>query len=201
MRAYTIVKISGAPDWQIIPALPIDTALWGTGATNIRAQARLAYDDAALWVRLRAWETAIRAEYRGRPHPVSQDSCLEFFFCPTEGDTRYFNVEFNPNGALFLGFGSGLDDLTRLLVSDEQTLFSPVPFIAEGGWGIEYRLPFAFVRRFIPRFAPGAGSSIRANCYKCGDKTPRPHYIAWNPVAGDVPCFHRPMDFGRMIFG
>ncbi|MBR5570284.1 MAG: hypothetical protein IKW10_05250 [Oscillospiraceae bacterium] len=39
---------------------------------------------------------------------------------------------------------------------------------------------------------------IRANCYKCGDLTPKPHYLSWNPVTSPNPDFHRPQDFGLM---
>ena len=42
------------------------------------------------------------------------------------------------------------------------------------------------------------GRVIRANCYKCGDKTVREHYMMWNPTTSDTPDFHRPQDFGEM---
>ncbi|NLF27362.1 MAG: hypothetical protein GX592_05635 [Clostridiales bacterium] len=199
MREYAIARIEGAPDWEKIPALGIDNHLW-LGESDIRAGAQICYGEDALFVRLRAWERHIRAEHTGRPHQIADDSCLEFFFCPAPGDTRYFNVEMNPNGALYLGFGSGRADLVRLLVADEQELFRPKPFRMDGGWGIEYRVPFEFIRRFLPEFRAEPGRAIRANCYKCGDKTARPHYIAWNPPASATPDFHRPEDFGRMVF-
>ena len=41
---------------------------------------------------------------------------------------------------------------------------------------------------------------IRANCFKCGDLTVQPHYMMWNETTSETPDFHRPQDFGRMIF-
>ena len=41
---------------------------------------------------------------------------------------------------------------------------------------------------------------MRANCYKCGDCTVQPHYLAWNPPTSENPDFHRPQDFGALIF-
>lgn len=200
MREYAIIRAGGAPDWARVPELCIDTPLWGT-QTDIRAWAQLCWDDEALHVRLRAREREIRAE-----HPAGaklgmpcEDSCLEFFFSPMPGDERYFNIEFNPNGCLFLGFGRGMANLVRLL--PEHPALAPAPARTGDGWEIAYRVPFAFVRDFFPGFAPRAGWELRANCYKCGDLTAREHYLSWNPCTSPTPDFHQPRDFGRMILG
>ena len=41
--------------------------------------------------------------------------------------------------------------------------------------------------------------SIRANFYKCGDKTAHPHYVSWSPIDTPKPDFHRPDFFGELI--
>ena len=41
--------------------------------------------------------------------------------------------------------------------------------------------------------------SIRANFYKCGDKTAHPHYLSWSPIDTPKPDFHRPEFFGELI--
>ena len=200
MREYTIIRKPKSGDWNQVPELAIDTALWGTDA-DIRAWAQLCWDDGAIHVRLRAQEREIRAEHArdsllGMP---CEDSCLEFFFCPIPGDERYFNIEFNPNGCLYLGFGRSLANHVRLLPG--QPCFETTPARIPDGWEIVYRIPHAFVRDFFPDYAPKAGDEIRANCYKCGDLTAREHYYSWNPCTSDTPAFHRPHDFGRMRFG
>ena len=43
-------------------------------------------------------------------------------------------------------------------------------------------------------------SSIRANFYKCADRTAHPHFLAWNRVDAPAPDFHRPDFFGELIF-
>ena len=113
MKRYTIARVSGKPDWSAIPALDIDEQLWRP-PVDIAAKAQIAWDDARLYVRLQAREAHIRAVHTGSLGMPCEDSCLEFFFSPTPGDPRYFNVEFNPNGALYLGFGDG-QAATRLL--------------------------------------------------------------------------------------
>ena len=67
------------------------------------------------------------------------------------------------------------------------------------GWEVFYRIPLSFLRLFWPGFA--FAGALRANVYKCGDLTAREHYLAWNPVNSRTPDFHRPQDFGRMVFG
>lgn len=196
MKRYLIQHVTDAPDWPSLPVLRIDEHLW-RAPVDISADARLAWDDRQLYVCMTCVERSIRAEHTGPLGMPCEDSCLEFFFCPIPGDTRYFNIEYNSNACLFLGFGRGRDRI-RLLSQPDR--FCPRVDRTENGWRVIYRIPFDFVRLFAPNFRPAHGLSIRANCYKCGDLTPTEHYLAWNPCSGDSPDFHRPQDFGEMIF-
>ena len=45
-----------------------------------------------------------------------------------------------------------------------------------------------------------SGKTIRANFYKCGDKTSQPHFLSWNPIALPSPDFHCPAFFGELNF-
>lgn len=198
MKEYAIIRRDDSLDWAAVPELAIDAVLWNTEA-GVRAWAQLCWDEEALYVRLRAREAEIRAE-----HPAEallampcEDSCLEFFFSPAAGDARYFNIEFNPNGCMYLGFGGDRESRVRLL--PKRNPFDPAVRRTQDGWEIAYRVPFAFVRQFYPDFQPKAGDALRANCYKCGDLTVREHYLSWNPCTSPTPDFHRPRDFGRMI--
>ena len=56
-----------------------------------------------------------------------------------------------------------------------------------------------FLRQYYPDF--DFKGTLKANVYKCGDKTEHPHYLAWNRVEAPAPDFHRPECFGEMIFG
>ena len=183
--------------WEDVERLEISENLWLLPA-DIAAWAQIAHTDDALLVRLTARESAVRAEESGPLGHPCEDSCLEFFFRPVADDPRYVNIEFNPAGCLFLGLGDG-HFRTRLL--PEQDWFEPAPFKTPDGWGVEYRVPCAFVRTLFPGFSPAPGHVIRANCYKCGDRTKQPHYLAWNPVTSETPNFHRPQDFGEMVLG
>lgn len=197
MKSYTIVKSSGAPDWDAIAPLQINCVLWAPDC-GIRMEQKLCYDDTALYVFQRAYESDIRAEYTAPLSPVHEDSCMEFFFA-FGADERYFNFEINPNGCIELGFGPDRKNRVRLCHKAERETFQPCCVRAADGWTAEYCLPLDFFRLFYPDFRLVPGVRFRGNCYKCGDRTEHPHYLAWNPVNTLSPDFHRPEFLGEMI--
>jgi len=197
MRKYTIAKKPEPLDWSAVPKLSIDNLLW-SDPVDIKAEAALCYDDDGLYVRLTAIEKNIRAENTGKLGIPCEDSCLEFFFSPINGDSRYFNVEVNPNGCLYLGFGSSRYNLHRLIALYES--FSVETSRTPDGWLVTYRIPWDFIRLFFPEFKACSGTTMRANFYKCGDLTVQPHYFSWNPITLENPEFHCPDHFGLLCF-
>lgn len=197
MKSYTIAKASGAPGWDTIEPLRADCVLWEPDC-GVRMEQKLCYDDTALYVFQRAWESDIRAECSAPLSPVHEDSCMEFFFSLTD-DGRYVNFEINPNACMELGFGPNRRERVRLCHKSERETFRPVCTRTPDGWTAEYRIPLSFLRILYPEFSLRSGVSFRANCYKCGDKTVHPHFLAWNAVETAAPDFHRPEFFGKMI--
>ena len=195
---YTVLRTDSPdlPDWSTVPAFSLQHILWEPDR-GVRARGQFCHDTKNLYVRLSAEESDIRAEYTAPLSPVWLDSCLEFFFL-TEGEDRYFNFEINPNGCLLIGFGRSRQDRVFLHRDDLKTLFAVRTKKTEDGWEASYRIPLPFLRLFVPSAA--FSGAWRANVYKCGDQTPRPHYLSWNPVASAVPNFHRPEDFGILFF-
>lgn len=196
-RQYQIKKTVGAPDWRGIERAPIDQRLW-LPCAHISAYAQLAYDDSRLYVRLHAEEPQIRAENTGLLDQPCQDSCLEFFLSAAEQDPRYFNIELNPNLCLYFGFGTGRDDLMRILLPDGAKALNAACERTQAGWTVTYELPFRLLRLFFPDFTPAG--TIRGNFYKCGDLTAQEHYLAWNHVDASHPDFHLPAYFGALHF-
>lgn len=197
MKEYTIVRRPPELDWDKVPALQINE-LYNTPPVDITAEAKLCYDDEALYVHLQAVEKNISARYTGVLDEVSEDSCLEFFFSPIEGDTRYFNIEVNPNGAIYLGFGPNIQGLCRLI--PEVPVITPKAEYTEDGWKVTYVIHHDFVRRFFPEYHPASGKSIRANCYKCGSLAEPTHDLCWCSVVPQRCAFHNPSRFGIMHF-
>lgn len=198
MRSYTIQKIQGTPDWSKIPVMPMDQLLWAD-FTDIAAQTQLCWDNEALYIRQEAKEADIRADEEGPLSMPCVDSCMEFFFRPTERPD-YMNIELNPNKAIYLGIGTEIKNLIRLLVPKVTEIMDIQVEYTEGGWVLTYKLPFNFIRRFFPEFEAKVGGVMHANAYKCGNKAQR-HYLVWNRIGDDTRTFHCPQYFGELIFG
>ncbi|MGI6326761.1 MAG: carbohydrate-binding family 9-like protein [Saccharofermentanales bacterium] len=198
MQEYRIARKQIPFIWEDIRLLHINKPAWGMCADGIEAAAQLCYDKHTLYIKLSAQEAHIRAEVREPLEQPCQDSCLEFFFSPVEGDNRYFNIEINPNGLIFWGIGRNRHDLIRLYPT--TPMLSPHVERFEKGWSVDYAISKELITMFFPSFSFKPNQSMRANFYKCGDKCVRPHYYSWNPMTCSTPDFHRPQDFGRLIF-
>ena len=198
-----IPKVLSEADWSALPVLPITEQVRPT-ASEAQANAQIGYDENYLYIRLTAEEEEIRREETAPLGMPCRDSCLEFFFRPEETDLRYINFEFNPNGCLYLGFGSGPGNLFRIVVSDakRQALFAPALTIGAGKWEVQFRVPYTFICHFFPNFSAYPGKLLPANFYKCGDLLEKPHYLAWNMITRTgTGLFHTPEEFGTLRFG
>lgn len=134
MRAvYTIPRMD-APDWAAAPAVELRHMPW-LEPCAVAARAQACHDGENLYVRMEAKEEHIRAELEGPLCKVCEDSCLEFFLAPLPGDQRYFNFEWNPRGALYLGFGAERGRRVRQILPDARALLAPKPFYTADGWG------------------------------------------------------------------
>ena len=201
MREYTVIPVSGNINWDGVPALASDVPCWLPDA-GISMTTKLCYDSENLYVLQACTEKNILARFTGSTDSVCNDSCMELFFAPVEGDRRYINFETNPNGALYVAIGEGRYDRIRLLALGPKEVFEIQTERTEKGWTAQYRIPVSFLRTLFYGFSGfKRGMVIMANAYKCGDETVIPHYLAWNPVKCSVPDFHRSCDFGKLILG
>lgn len=193
MNTYELLSAAEPVDWKQIPTAALTHTYLQT-PDSVKAWAQLALTEDALQLHLRLQVPKVRAQERGPLGMPCEDSCLEFFFCPVPGDKRYFNLEFNANGCLYLGMGTGLADLVRLVPDNPEELFSPQIHMTADGWELFYRIPHSFVRRFFPEYLPQKLS--RANFYACSDLSEPAYYLSWSPIEGDPFTFHRAECFG-----
>ena len=141
---------------------------------------------------LRAMET----EDNGR---MWEDSCVEFFVQDPSGE-KYYNFELTCAGRLLASEGAtrhdrprrGADVLDRVR---RYTTVDGAPFQKDGGiysWTAGMLIP-------MDLFGADGVRKLRANFYKCGDKTAHMHFVSWNPIDLPKPDFHRPDFFGELI--
>lgn len=193
----TVLELSGARfdvdcvNWpEAFPYAPL------CGGRIARTQDALVVDFRVSGLDLRARNT----EDNGRQW---EDSCVEVFIQDPE-DGNYYNFEINALGKVLACTGPDRHNrIPRPAEEMEQILrFTQMeggPLEQEGihTWRVGVVIPFRLLG-IDPERLP---RSIRANFYKCGDKTAHPHFLSWSPVETPKPDFHRPEFFGELILG
>lgn len=168
---------------------------------------RIAYSESEIYLQYNVKESAIRALYdKDEGSRPFEDSCVEFFMIPGADDEIYYNLELNCIGFGTFDGGAGRRDRKRFgqdvmeKIRRESTL-SPKQIEASQGefqWSITIAIPISLYS--LSDFPFLSGREVRANFYKCGDKTPTPHYLSWSPVGTERPNFHTPEYFGIIKF-
>lgn len=128
-----------------------------------------------------------------------EDSCVEFFVQDPSGE-KYYNFELSCAGRLLAAEGANRNDRPRrgAEVLNRVRRFTTVegaPFQKDGGiysWTAGMLIPMYL-------FGAAGVKELRANFYKCGDKTAHVHFVSWNPIDLPKPDFHRPDFFGELI--
>jgi hypothetical protein len=163
----------------------------------------MAHGEQGVFLKFYVEEKHLRAVNSEPNQPVYEDSCVEFFIS-FEDEAEYYNFEFNCAGTCLLGFGEGRDGRELIppeiikKITYQSTLRPASNANANVGWELTLAIPFsAFQYHEINSMSD---KKCRANFYKCGDKLPEPHFLAWNNIQSDRPNFHLPEFFGRLAF-
>ena len=173
-------------------------------------QAKLVYDDRYIYVIWKVDDQYVRAVAKKHQDPVFQDSCVEFFFSPGPSvDQGYFNLEMNCGGMMLFKQRASTDKpfveirdkhLNQIQVAHSLPKRVPDEIKQKTTWYLEYAIPFSILKEYYELETPSAGTTWRANFYKCADKTSHPHWITWSEVQYPKPQFHLPEFFGTLTF-
>lgn len=132
---------------------------------------------------------------------VCEDSCVEFF-CQGEGDPHYINFEANCIGKIKASRRLGRKEDVTPLTADTLARIERYasagyePFGEKDGeweWQLCLRIPLDII------FGENTPHAIRANFYKCADKSKKPHYVVWQRIEQEKPDFHQPEYFKELI--
>lgn len=154
-----------------------------------------------LFVRFDVSGLGLKAEFAETNQPVWQDSCVEVFIGDADG-MGYRNIEVNCIGTLLSSHQKSrgvevmrisereAESVIRLSSLPRET-FSEID--GEHRWSVIIGIPFTLIGYETPP------RRLRANFYKCANKSRWPHYLSWSRIDTPKPDFHRPEFFGELI--
>ena len=189
-----------------MPYQLIATANWhATYPYQPEVRFAIAHNNHAIFLHFCVQEDEVRAVIEADGGHVWEDSCCEFFVSPDE-KTGYYNLETNCIGRALLCHGAGREGRKPAPNSVMQaiqrwTSLGTAPFPARESctaWQLALVIPTTSF--FDDNITELSGRTMRANFYKCGDKTLQPHFLSWSPIQSEKPDFHRPEDFGIINF-
>ena len=160
-------------------------------------------DHEALYLHYRVKGEQLRAVTTEDQGPVWEDSCVEFF-CQVPGDKHYCNFECNCIGSIVGSRRLGRAEEVVPFSPDEmgtierKCTFPREAFEEKDGlfaWEVELRIPLRLIFR---EKKPAFPQTLKANFYKCADKTKKPHFVSWQPIDLPKPDFHCPQFFGEI---
>lgn len=176
-----------------------------------RTRARVLYDDAGLYVFFDVQDRYVLSQVTEHQGNVCRDACVEFFVQP-KPDKGYFNFEVNCGGTVLLHYTirrvPGEPAKATLLGPEwieQLKVFHTMPKVVDPeiagpvGWRIAYFVPFALFEAYVGPVTPVAGTTWRANFYKCASSCSHPHWASWSPI-GEKLSFHRPETFAPIVF-
>lgn len=161
------------------------------------------FDQTHLTLLFSASDDHVEATYFSNDEPLYEEDVVEVFAAP-EDPREYFEVEVNPNGALFDARITSPDGSRETMLVDlgwHSGAFAAVRKLAErdGTTTVDtlLRVPFSAFGRPVP----AAGERWRANFFRI-DRHPLhgDEYSAWRPTLRDPADFHVPAAFGWLEF-
>ena len=184
--------------------IDIDTINWPQFDYAPKVKALLGYGNKELYLKYFVDDKYFVARNKETNQNIFEDSCVEFFVAPSVDG--YYNFEINAIGACLMGFGPSKEDRERVnpeIVSKIRRLSSfgkkdQEEEIRDVQWNIVIAIPFGVF--FNHQIKDLSGCQIKANFYKCGNRLSVPHYLSWNPITTEKPNFHKPENFGLLVF-
>ena len=198
--------------WKNSPALEVSSFRRESSAHRPATSCKLLYDRRQIYGIFHVNDQYVRCIHTEFQSEVYKDSCVEFFVQPQAADA-YFNFEFNCGGALLASYvidPTRVDGKVRQFIplspEDDQEIkrYSSLPQTVEPeitrpiNWFLGFSIPFSVLGQYASIPVDVRGQVWRANFYKCGNETSRPHWGSWSPV--HELNFHLPADFGELYF-
>lgn len=187
--------------WSDLAALSALRLSDGSGDAVQRTAVRLAWDDAALYVRFDCEDRDAWGTFTRRDEPLYQEEVVEIFLAPGSAvPASYAELEVSPRGTLFDAWVENPDGRRETMRVDPAWECSGLRW-ETGSTGVREDWWTALAIPWAALAANGLRpASLRANFYRI--ERPRDggpaEWSAWSPTLVDPPDFHRPARFGLL---
>ena len=207
--AMAMDGILNEPAWEKAKPVSPFVFQWYESGEKEQTEAKILWDNDRLYFSFKCDDKHVWAEHFIHNSAVFRDDCCEAFISPVpEGKERldYINYEINCLGSWLAGYHAksrGTDkrwvDCSGLEIgrfihgtcsNDED---------ADDGWVLEFSVPFRHFAEFAATYPPKDGQVIFLGLNRLGGKT-NMQYSQWAPSQTEKPNFHKPEDFGKVIF-
>lgn len=196
------------PAWIAAESVGDFRFAWYTSGKKEQTVAKMLWDDKFLYVCYIVEDAHISGTHTKRDSSVWLDDAVEVFCAPNPDKPEiYFNIEMSVTGAWLdhshlRGVEGGADKswnpegikiATRVvgtLNDDSDT---------DQYWILEAAIPFDGYKLAAKNSPPKPGDVWNLNLNRLGGKT-NEQFSQWSQGTGPEPQFHRPQDFGRVIF-
>lgn len=183
----------------------IDNEPWSKSATlSCEAGFSISHFNYGICLKYSVVEPFLNVKKRKINGAVHNDNCVEFFLA-FEGDSGYYNFEFNCLGSVKAAYGEGRQRRKflppALLKPVHDSMEISLSNDCEGNnirWTLTVILPINIF--FYQSRKRLSGTTCTANFTKCGDNLPKPHFLSWVNLTSANPDFHQPSFFGKLIF-
>ena len=180
-------------EWEKANVAEVTHINWNEFPDAPYTTAKILYNDYGIWVQMQTDEKDILARCTKQNGPVSNDSCMEFFFRPNENDPHYLNFEFNAFGTMYHAVRTDRYNFKNPEVTN--SFFDVKSYIEEGNWILQYCIPFTYIDAHFGSHT----KTMYGNLYKIGLDTVLKHSATYAPIDWPNPDFHRPEFFVEFV--
>ncbi len=206
-RAAGTIYVDGnasEPDWQIATPLSPFVFPWYKEGEKEQTEVRVLWDDEYLYVLFRCSDAHISAHYFQRNSAPYKDDCVEVFIAPNPAHPLWYaNNEINCLGTWLVGMHTDKDNgfvlRDKILVGRNYEGTINDESDADSWWILELGIPFESLKDYGGRIPPAPGDRWGIDFNRCGGDV-NEQFSQWTPSKTEGPNFHRPQDFGTILF-
>jgi hypothetical protein len=195
------------PAWTKAEVIDRFSAYWKNANTGTGTQARLVWDDEALYFAAQMTDSELRSFGTKRNDTLWEGDVFELFFKPHESRPEYYEFQVNPKSLILeLAFPKrGFDFATlaakpplgmKAVAVVDGTLDHPGD--RDRGWTVEGRIPWSVFSQTGGRPSPGDSWRFALCRYDYGPRGTAPTLMSSAPLTR--PSFHRYEDYALIRF-